>query len=52
MRLGVGDGRERRKVGADWEVTWMDIIVVAVKGGMVMVDMMVMLRMVRMVMVG
>ena len=33
MRLGVGDGRERRKVGADWEVTWMDIIVVAVKGG-------------------
>ena len=35
MRLGVGDGRERRKVGADWEVTWMDIIVVAVKGAMV-----------------
>ena len=33
MRLGVGDGRERRKVGADWEVTWMDVIVVAVKGG-------------------
>ena len=33
MRLGVGDGRERRKVGADWEVTWMDTIVVAVKGG-------------------
>ena len=32
MRLGVGDGRERRKVGADWEVTWMDIIVVAAKG--------------------
>ena len=33
MRLGVGDGRERRKVGADWEVTWMDISVVAVKDG-------------------